>query len=274
MPRRAIEYSRSVLAYHAGLRCGLDGLADHGRRFIQIFDNDIALFDVISLGRKYFPKITEDAWFSEYLTNKIMTSFEAEEGIFQQEEFFNGFGEAPDFDKFLGKIMAKAYDRKISSIRDASDLRRMDNKSTAAMAMNRESVANNKYESASTVPESSKKGYSYAESQINRCQESSPGLAPWTDHDAGLKWKEDGCTEVESSRISLLTPRSSGEMFDKRYVGEAPTEESAHQLDPDFGHCGCAHWQQHSTREDLWKNCARCKSYILNMFAGLILNRA
>jgi hypothetical protein len=85
MPRRAIEYSRSVLAYHAGLRCGLDGLADHGRRFIQIFDNDIALFDVISLGRKYFPKITEDAWFSEYLTNKIMTSFEAEEGIFQQE---------------------------------------------------------------------------------------------------------------------------------------------------------------------------------------------
>ena len=68
--RHRIEYNTSLLAYHAGLHCGLDGLAEHGRKYMLIFDNDIPLFDVISLGRKHFPRITEDAWFSEYLTTQ------------------------------------------------------------------------------------------------------------------------------------------------------------------------------------------------------------
>lgn len=108
MPMHTIEYSQSVLAYHAGRQYGLDGLADHGRTYIQIFDGDVQIFDIIAVGRKYFPRITEDPWFSEYLTSKIMAIFETKEGIFQQEEFYHGFGEAPDFDRFLGKVMAKA----------------------------------------------------------------------------------------------------------------------------------------------------------------------
>ena len=47
MPRRAIEYNRSVLAYHAALSCGLDGLADYAREYIQIFDKDTNIFDII-----------------------------------------------------------------------------------------------------------------------------------------------------------------------------------------------------------------------------------
>ena len=135
MPRRAVEYSRSVLTYHAALRCGLDGLADHARKYIQTFDNNVSIFDIIALGRKNFRRITEDAWYSEYLTTKIMASFENDERIFQQEEFFKGFGEAPDFDKFLGKIMAKTYAHKISSIQDAPDPNGMDDESTTAMAI-------------------------------------------------------------------------------------------------------------------------------------------
>jgi hypothetical protein len=49
-----------------------------------------------------------------------MASFHSDEGIFQQEDFFNGFGEVRDFDKYLAKAMAKAYGYKISSIQYAS----------------------------------------------------------------------------------------------------------------------------------------------------------
>ena len=114
MPRRAIEYSRSVLAYHAALSCGLDRLADYSREYIQTFDKDICIFVIIALGQKDFPRITEDAWFSEYLTAKTMAGFEADKQMFQREEFLEGFGKAPDFGKFLVKVMAKAYTHKMS----------------------------------------------------------------------------------------------------------------------------------------------------------------
>ncbi|KAL5334278.1 hypothetical protein BJX70DRAFT_22716 [Aspergillus crustosus] len=240
MPMRAIEYSRSVLAYHAGLRYGLDGLADHGRKYIQIFDRDVQIFDILAVGRKYFPRITENPWFSEYLTSKIMAIFETNEEIFQQEEFYKGFGEAPDFDKFLGKVMAKAYTHKISSVRDVLGWKSMDNRSTMAVTMNEVSAANN-YDSANSALESRNEHFSHA-----------PELAPSTDRDAWLKWEEDGYTEVGSSRVSLLTPCSSSGELSERV---------------------CPNWQRHSTHDNLWKSCPKCKSYILNMFAVLILNR-
>ncbi|KAL4862941.1 hypothetical protein BDV12DRAFT_178110 [Aspergillus spectabilis] len=67
-----------------------------------------------------------------------MASFDTEEGTFQQEEFFEGFGAAPEFDKFPGKIMAKAYAQKISSIREASDLKRVDKKPTLPIVITRD----------------------------------------------------------------------------------------------------------------------------------------
>ncbi|KAL4778792.1 hypothetical protein BJX76DRAFT_122368 [Aspergillus varians] len=230
LPRRAVEYSRSILAYHAALTYSLDGLADHARKYIQIFDKDIPIFEIIALARKTFPRITKDAWYSEYLTTKIMASFETEEGIFQQDEFFKGFGAAPDFDKFLGKIMANAYAQKLSSIRNAS---------------------------ASTVPGSPKEQYPYAESLIDRIQGPSRERAASVDHEAWTEWEEDRRSET------LLTPSSSS--------GETTEKESAHQLDSDLSYGGCSYWQAHCTDQNLWKNCPRCKSHVLNMFTELML---
>jgi hypothetical protein len=79
---RAIEYSRSVFAYSAALTCDLGGLAQHARTYMQILDKDIPMSSIIALGRKTFPRITEDAWFSDNRTAKITASFEADEGIF------------------------------------------------------------------------------------------------------------------------------------------------------------------------------------------------
>lgn len=67
-PRRAVEYTRSVFAYRAAVSHGLDGLAEHAKRYMQIFDKEVSIVDIISLGRKAFPRISEEPWFSEYLT--------------------------------------------------------------------------------------------------------------------------------------------------------------------------------------------------------------
>lgn len=116
-PRRVMEFDRSVLAYQAAQSYGLNGLADHAKTYMQLFGEDISIFHIIVLGRQTFPRITEDSWFAEYLTSKIMASFEADEAMFQREEFFEGFGKALDFDRFLGKVMGNAYSQRLSSIR-------------------------------------------------------------------------------------------------------------------------------------------------------------
>lgn len=87
MPWHAIEYNRSVLAYYSGVHCGLPGLAEHGKKYMQIFDKEISIFDIISLGRKHFPRI-EDTWFSQCLTRKIKESFEIEESIFEEDQLY------------------------------------------------------------------------------------------------------------------------------------------------------------------------------------------
>jgi hypothetical protein len=89
---------------------------------MEIFNKEVSIIDIISLRRKAFPRISEEPWFSEYLTARITASFEADEGIFQREQFFEGFGESVDFDKFLGKVMAQVYLSKISAIRRGTEL--------------------------------------------------------------------------------------------------------------------------------------------------------
>jgi hypothetical protein len=121
LPRRTVEYTRSVFAYRAAVSHGLDGLAEHAKRYMQIFDKEVSIMEIISLGRKAFPRISEEPWFSEYLTTRITASFEADERVFQREQFFEGFGESPDFDKFLGRVMAQVYSSKISAIRCRQD---------------------------------------------------------------------------------------------------------------------------------------------------------
>ena len=100
-----LKYKISLLAYHAGLQCGLEGLAEQAKERMRTLDVNIPILDIISLARKHFPQITEDEWLSEYLTAKISQSFEAEEDFFLQDGFFSDFGEAPEFDKFLGKVV-------------------------------------------------------------------------------------------------------------------------------------------------------------------------
>jgi hypothetical protein len=107
------------------VRHGLGGLAEHAKRYIQIFDKEVSIIDILSLRRRAFP--SEEPWFSEYLTARITASFDADEGIFQREQSSEGFGEIPYLNKLLEKVIAQVYSNKISSIRHKAGLRSGDN---------------------------------------------------------------------------------------------------------------------------------------------------
>lgn len=240
-PTSRTEYNTSLLAYHAGLHCGLVGLAELGKKYMRIFDSNVPLFDIISSGRKYFPRITEDAWFSEYLTTKVWESFETEEDIFEQEEFLRDIGEAPEFDRFLVNVVATVYARKISSLREALDLKTMVNDSTTEMAPNRKSAAIR-----------CKDRYSLP--QVHRSTQemldSSSCNQAWSEADVH--------EEDDSSPVNILTPSS----------GTAPSQSGS-----DLVCNACPHWHRHSTHEDLWKSCPSCKRYLTNMLTSLIFSQ-
>jgi hypothetical protein len=113
------EYNRSVLAYQAAISCGsgLEGLAEHAKDRMYLLYDHIPIFDILSLGRRTLATI-DDAWFSNYLTDRIIERFEEDEGIFVDKKFLEMFGQAVEFDKFLAQVMAKAYATKLDSIRD------------------------------------------------------------------------------------------------------------------------------------------------------------
>ncbi|KAF9882663.1 hypothetical protein FE257_005665 [Aspergillus nanangensis] len=194
---------------------------------MQLFDEDISIFHIMVLGRKTFPNITEDSWFAEYLTSKIMASFEADEGIFQREEFFEGFGEAHDFDKFLGKVMANAYTQRMSSMRGVTGLETPNN-GWAKSVKNEEHFGND-----NTTPGQESRGelISPPGPSPDHTQGSSDVAATSTVGDIWVECEEDG----NSTQVRVMTPSSStGESPEERQVGKASTRELHFQSNPNF----------------------------------------
>lgn len=281
LPRRATEYTRSVFAYRIAVRHGLDGLTEHAKRYIQIFDKEVSIIDIISLGRKAFPKISEEPWFSEYLTARITASFEADEGIFQREQFFEGFGETPDFDKFLGKVMAQVYSNKISSIQHEAGLRSGDNKITTLDADEEEIVGSDRDIHIAQASSIEGDVCPKADSGIN--EESSPrtgalnghtlciGRSSDRDFDHRRQEYIDGSDlstnaeydEIGSSDINILTP-------DSETDNPVPSRKPPSNRSEDS--CFCPHWKVHSTDRDLWKGCELCKRYLRRMFTDLVID--
>lgn len=263
MPRQLVEYNRSVLVYQAAVSYGLDGLADHAKKYIQLFDEDVSIFHIIVLGRKTFPRITEASWFAEYLTTKIMQTFEEDEQIFQREEFFEGFGQAPYFDKFLGKVMATVYTHRIFSLR-AAGLEASTNRLAKSVMTNGEQLG-----SDDTAPgqEAQDKLTSQSGSPPDLTQGASEVPAPSTDGDIWVRCEEDG----NDTQVRVTTPSSStGESSEDKRLEQASTRHSK----PNLANGICSHWFQHSMHENLWTGCPKCKDFMLSMLAKLLLNNA
>lgn len=259
LPGRVVEYNRSVLAYKAAVSYGLEGLADHAKEHMQLFDDDVSIFHILALARKTFPRITDDTWFSAYLTSKIMASFEADEGIFQRDEFFEAFGEALDFDKFLAKVMVNAYSHRVSTMRDVAGPG--GSRDTGTLASN------------DTTPEQGE--FSPQPRRTNHTRDSSDVGNPLRGDDLWVACEDDG----SSVQSRVLTPSSS--------AGDSPDDLRSdklnnHPLDSCNARQGpspvdntvCPLWLNHSMSETLCRRCPKCKSHILSMFAKVLLTDA
>ncbi|KAE8399531.1 hypothetical protein BDV37DRAFT_229400 [Aspergillus pseudonomiae] len=252
LPTGEVEYIRSVLAYRAAVSYGLDGLADHEKKYIQLFDDDVSISHIIVLARETFPRITHDTWFAAYFTSKILASFEAEEEMFQREEFFEGFGEALDFDKFLRKVIENAYYERMSSIQAMAGLETSRKRST--MLNDGGIPASN-----DTAPDQS-----FSQDSFNVEN-------PSTSDSIWVECKDDG----NSTQVSAMTTYSSAaESPEGRQGGRTSSQELQHSSKLDLGSSVCPLWLQHSMDENLWMGCPKCKSDMVSMFAKLLLNNA
>jgi hypothetical protein len=170
------------------------------------------------------------------------------------------------FNKFLWKVMARAYTHKLSTIRDEAGLKDMCNKSTVLMTGDGGNMANKQSDSVSTMQASCKEEEPRSESQPIYSQEPFHKVASWDNHDTWPNWEGDRYNGVGSSWTSLLTPCSSAqepakEIVEKGFTKTVTTQKSRRQsqVEPDYGIC--PYWQQHCTAKNLWKSCERCKSY-------------
>ncbi|KAF2804327.1 uncharacterized protein BDZ99DRAFT_545605, partial [Mytilinidion resinicola] len=116
-PKTTTEYRRGFLVYYIARLYGLDGLAEHAIKNMEMFDQGLSIFEILDIARDLYPKFLKDEnWLLDYLKTKIEAAFEADETIFAQERFFDHIGEAAAFNKALVKIMVGIYTDKITSL--------------------------------------------------------------------------------------------------------------------------------------------------------------
>lgn len=281
MPKRTKEYTRSVIAYHTALSYGLKPLEDHAKRYMEIFDQHVPIFYIIRLARKEFPNIIDNQWYSDYLTARILAAFDEDDGLFLSEEYFEGFGEAPEFDKFLGKVMALAYSKKISTMRSGS----ASNITVAANPLPPKGVQDTVHNGKSPAGDH---GYiKYAEQRFSfhapepecnhgqgvgaRIKGTDLRIDPEPEGYCHPVFETSGQTRVtedagleypQSSPISIVTPDSD---FDGDYIPEHAPSSSETRLS---GY-RCPNWQTHLLNERLYKNCKACRTCIRQMFVDL-----
>ncbi|KAE8362701.1 hypothetical protein BDV27DRAFT_131127 [Aspergillus caelatus] len=115
--KRQEYYNQSVLAYCTALNYGLCGLQGQAKRFIEVFGPSVYIHDIIDLTRQVYGTVRDDQWYFEHLTARIQAAFDADERIFLEEKFIDGFDETSPLNKFLVGIMSRAYYTKLCSLR-------------------------------------------------------------------------------------------------------------------------------------------------------------
>jgi hypothetical protein len=111
---RTTEYRRAGLVYCAARLYGLDRLAEHAIQNMELFEKGLSAFHIWDIARELYPKLRADEiWFPTYLKIKIGAAFEADETIFDQEQFLNHIRKAATFSRALVKIMAGIFTEKI-----------------------------------------------------------------------------------------------------------------------------------------------------------------
>jgi hypothetical protein len=116
-PDNTTEYGRSILVYYTARSYGLDLLAEHAIRNMELFDKGLSIFQILDVARYIYSKLHGDEMLPpDYLRTKMEAVFKVDGTIFAQQQFLNYIGEATTFNKALVKIMVGIYTDKITSM--------------------------------------------------------------------------------------------------------------------------------------------------------------
>ena len=113
--KMAIEYRRSMLVYQAAREYDLYDLETYAKKYIEMFGELMSIFDRMEAAREIYSKLPQDeTWLASYINKQLRIAFSLDTNIFQRENFYDGVGKDPIFDKAVMRMVVNIYSEVLS----------------------------------------------------------------------------------------------------------------------------------------------------------------
>ncbi|KAJ8228469.1 hypothetical protein LV160_008803 [Aspergillus fumigatus] len=104
-----------MLVYQAARKYDLYGLQTYAKKYIEMFDESMSIFDRMEAAREIYSKLPKDeTWLASYIDKQLQIAFSLDTNIFQREEFYDGVGRDPVFDKAVMRTVVNIYSEVLS----------------------------------------------------------------------------------------------------------------------------------------------------------------
>ncbi|OJJ88736.1 uncharacterized protein ASPGLDRAFT_31849 [Aspergillus glaucus CBS 516.65] len=119
--KRQKEYRRSAEVYCVSVFYGMSGLAIQAMQYVRTFDDAVDIHMILGIAKEIFAKYPgrTDSFvgYINHLREKLSSVVQADGGFFKQEDFVKGFGQVPEFDKFMVQQMVGFYSDVIKNLK-------------------------------------------------------------------------------------------------------------------------------------------------------------
>ncbi|GFF50455.1 hypothetical protein IFM46972_09049, partial [Aspergillus udagawae] len=113
--KMAIEYRRSMLVYQAAREYDLYDLETYAKKYIEMFGESMSIFDRMEAAREIYSKLPQnETWLASYINKQLQIAFSLDTNIFQREDFYDGVGKDPIFDKAVMRMVVDIYSEVLS----------------------------------------------------------------------------------------------------------------------------------------------------------------
>jgi hypothetical protein len=111
----ATEYRRSMLVYQAARKYDIYGLQTYAKKYIEMFSESMSIFGRMEVAREIYSQLPQDeTWLTSYIEKQLQIAFSLDTNIFQREEFYDGVGRDPAFDKAVMRMVVNIYSEVLS----------------------------------------------------------------------------------------------------------------------------------------------------------------
>jgi hypothetical protein len=113
--KTAIEYRRSMLVYQAAREYDLYNLETYAKKYIEMFGESMSIFKKMEAAREIYSKLPQDeTWLDSHINKQLRIAFSLDTNIFQREDFYDGVGKDPIFDKAVMRMVVDIYSEVLS----------------------------------------------------------------------------------------------------------------------------------------------------------------